>query len=142
MFRRRAGAVAAAVLGDVVAVTTVVLGILPQAMLNFIALYLMNFLIFGSVSFWRDRQNFGYPSGKLIPHAAQLPNIWLRLHLGIVIAILVAGALWWWLRSSRWGFDLRVIGDSVSAASDRLSSGNCSAAWRITEAARAWAYCT
>ncbi|HEY7283665.1 MAG TPA: ABC transporter permease [Actinomycetota bacterium] len=90
--------------------------VISTLMLNFIALYLMNYLIFGSVSFWRDKQNIGFPSGRLIPDNAQLPNIWLRLHVGIVIAIVVAAALWWWLRSSRWGFDLRVIGDSVSAA--------------------------
>jgi simple sugar transport system permease protein len=90
--------------------------VISTLMLNFIALYLMNYLIFGSVSFWRDRHNITYPAGRLIPHAAQLPNIWLRLHLGIVIAIVLAGTMWWWLRSSRWGFDLRVIGDSVNAA--------------------------
>src|SRR5262249_56050385 len=38
------------------------------------------------------------------------------LHLGLVMAIVVGGVMWWWLRSSRWGFDLRVIGDSISAA--------------------------
>jgi simple sugar transport system permease protein len=85
-------------------------------MLNFIALYLMNYLIFGSVSYWRDRGNITFPAGRLISDAARLPNIWLRLHLGIVIAVGVAAILWWWLRSSRWGFDLRVVGDSISAA--------------------------
>ena len=33
-------------------------------MLNFIALHIMNWLIFGSVSFWRDRENLGFPGGK------------------------------------------------------------------------------
>ena len=90
--------------------------VISTLMLNFIALYLMNFLIFGSVSFWRDRKNITFPGGRLIPRTAQLPDIWLRLHLGFVLALGVAVLLWWWLRSSRWGFDLRVIGDSVRAA--------------------------
>src|SRR5262249_35839657 len=90
--------------------------VISTLMLNFIALYLMNYLIFGSVSFWRDTKRITFPTGRLIPDAAQLPNLWLRLHFGFVIVIVVAVVMWWWLRSSRWGFDLRVIGDSVSAA--------------------------
>src|SRR5262249_30829841 len=90
--------------------------VISTLMLNFIALYLMNYLIFGSVSFWRDTERITFPSRRLIPDAAELPTIWLRLHLGFLIAIVLAGVMWWWLRSSRWGFDLRVIGDSISAA--------------------------
>lgn len=90
--------------------------VISTLMLNFIALYLMNYLIFGSVSFWRDKERLSFPSGRLIPEVAELPRIWLRLHVGIVIAVAVALLLWWLLRSSRWGFDLRVIGDSPRAA--------------------------
>src|SRR5262249_15899833 len=59
--------------------------VISTLMLNFIALYLMNYLIFGSVSFWRDTERITFPSGRLIPDAAELPNIWLRLHLGFLI---------------------------------------------------------
>ncbi|MGQ0670768.1 MAG: ABC transporter permease [Actinomycetota bacterium] len=90
--------------------------VISTLMLNFIALYLMNYLIFGSVSFWRDKERLSFPSGRLIPEVAELPRIWLRLHVGIVIAVAVALLLWWLLRSSRWGFELRVIGDSPRAA--------------------------
>lgn len=90
--------------------------VISTLMLNFIALYLMNYLIFGSVSFWRDKERLSFPSGRLIPEVAELPRIWLRLHVGILIAVAVALLLWWLLRSSRWGFDLRVIGDSPRAA--------------------------
>jgi ABC-type uncharacterized transport system permease subunit len=90
--------------------------VISTLMLNFIALYLMNYLIFGSVSFWRDRARLSFPSGRIIPEVAELPRVWLRLHVGIVIAVAVALLLWWLLRSSRWGFDIRVIGDSPRAA--------------------------
>jgi simple sugar transport system permease protein len=90
--------------------------VITTLMLNFVALHLMNYLIFGSVSFWRDRERLSFPSGRFIPEGAHLPEIWLRLHAGFVIAILVAGVVWWALRSSTWGFAVRVIGDSPAAA--------------------------
>jgi len=92
--------------------------VISTLMLNFVALHLMNYLIFGSESFWRDQNPFysGFPSGRAIPAAAELPRVWLRLNAGFPIAVAVALLIWWALRSSRWGFDLRVIGDSPAAA--------------------------
>ncbi len=90
--------------------------VISTLMLNFIALHLMNYLIFGSVSFWRDPEYLAFPAGRDIPAAAELPRIWLRLHWGFPIAIATAALVWWVLRSSRWGFDVRVIGDSPRAA--------------------------
>jgi simple sugar transport system permease protein len=90
--------------------------VITTLMLNFVALYLMNYLIFGSKSFWRDKERLSFPSGRFIPDDTFLPTVWLRLHIGFVIACAVALLLWWLLRSSTWGFDLRVIGDSVPAA--------------------------
>jgi ABC-type uncharacterized transport system permease subunit len=91
--------------------------VITTLMLNFVALHLMNYLIFGSVSFWRDREQLSFPSGRRIPEVAELPTIWLdRLHWGFVIAVATSVVMWWWLRSSRWGFGIRVIGDSPPAA--------------------------
>jgi simple sugar transport system permease protein len=92
--------------------------VISTLMLNFVALHFMNYLIFGSESFWRDKDPFyaGFPSGRVIPEVAQLPRLWLRLHAGFLIAIAAALVLWWLLRVTRWGFDIRVIGDSPAAA--------------------------
>ena len=89
--------------------------VITTLMLNFVALYFMNYLIFGTVSFWRDPGR-NYPQGKLIPDAAELPIISHRLHYGLVIALVAALVLWWSLRGSTWGFELRTIGDSPSAS--------------------------
>jgi ABC-type uncharacterized transport system permease subunit len=89
--------------------------VISTLMLNFVGLYLMNYLIFGSVSFWRDREALSFPRGRLIPLDAELPQIWMRLSLGLPIAVAVAMLFWWILRSSRWGFEIRVIGDSPLA---------------------------
>ena len=90
--------------------------VISTLMLNFVALHLVNYLIFGTVSFWRDPEYLAFPSGRDIPAVAELPRIWLRLHWGFPIAVATAVLLWWVLRSSRWGFDVRVIGDSPRAA--------------------------
>ena len=89
--------------------------VITTLMLNFVALYFMNYLIFGSVSFWRDPEAT-FPQGKIIPDAAQLPIISYRLHYGLLIALAAALVLWWSLRGTTWGFELRTIGDSPAAS--------------------------
>ena len=89
--------------------------VITTLMFNFVALYFMNYLIFGSVSFWRDPEAT-FPQGKIVPDAAQLPIISHRLHYGLLIALAAALALWWSLRGTTWGFELRTIGDSPAAS--------------------------
>ncbi len=89
--------------------------IITTLMLNFVALGLMNYLIFGSQSFWRDPRRT-VPGGKRLPDSAILPTLSGRLHFGIIVAVVAAVALWWVLRRTAWGFQVRTIGDSPSAA--------------------------
>ncbi|MGI9625152.1 MAG: ABC transporter permease [Acidimicrobiales bacterium] len=89
--------------------------VITTLMLTFIALSFMNYLIFGSVSFWRD-PDATFPVGKVIPESAELPLVSYRLHYGVFIALAAAVILWWVLRRTTWGFELRTIGDSPSAS--------------------------
>lgn len=89
--------------------------VITTLMLNFVALSFMNYLIFGSVSFWRDTEAT-FPEGKPIPASAELPVVSHRLHYGIAVAVVAAVVLWWALRRTSWGFELRTIGDSRPAA--------------------------
>jgi len=89
--------------------------IITTLMLNFVALSVMNYLIFGSQSFWRDPRRT-VPGGKRLPEAAIMPSLSGRLHVGIIIAVVAALILWWALRRTSWGFQIRTIGDSPSAA--------------------------
>jgi len=90
--------------------------VVSTLMLNFIALQIMNWLIFGGNSFWYDDFNRGFPAGRIIPDSAQLPTFWGRADVGILIAIALALGLWVTIRWARWGFELRVIGSSSRAA--------------------------
>ncbi len=112
------GALGGALWAQLAAVPKAMFGtdeIITTLMLNFVALGLMNYLIQGSRSFWRNPTH-PVPQGKEIPESAQLPEVFERLHAGFFIAIAVAVALWLATRSTSWGFRLKVIGDSPRAA--------------------------
>jgi general nucleoside transport system permease protein len=91
--------------------------IITTLLLNFVALYLMRYLIYGSASYWRDPASTNFPQGKPIPEEAYLPVFGLtRIHLGLAVALLAAALLWALLSRTRFGYDVRVVGDSEAAA--------------------------
>lgn len=113
-----AGAIAGAVWAAFAAVPRALLGadeIITTLMLNFVALSFMNYLIFGSMSFWRDPER-PVPQGLALPESAELPILSGRLHWGIFVAAGAAIGLWLLMQRTTWGFDLRTIGDSEAAA--------------------------
>jgi simple sugar transport system permease protein len=91
-----------------------VLEVISTIMLNFIALHLVSYLVRGPL-----QEPLGiYPQSPSIPAAARLPLLAApsRLHAGIVIAIIAAPALWWFLRSTAAGLRLRAVGANPHAA--------------------------
>lgn len=114
-----AGGVGGAIWASVAAIPRVYLGtneIITTLMLNFIALSFMNFLIFGSSSPWRDPAVSTFPSGRPIPANAMLHRFFERLDVGIFIALGLTIAAWWLVGKTRWGFAVRVVGDSPATA--------------------------
>jgi simple sugar transport system permease protein len=96
--------------------------IITSLMLNYVAALILNYLVFDSLSYWRDTTSASgkvFPQGKTLSDAASWP-IWtihgLGLPLGFLIAILVAALLWVLYQRTRFGFELQVIGDSPRAA--------------------------
>jgi len=59
-----------------------------------------------------------YPQSAALGPAAHLPRLIgaTRLHLGALIALAIAPALWWALRSTAAGFRVRAVGASADAA--------------------------
>ncbi len=114
-----AGAVGGAFFAGFAAVPKVYLGtneIITTLMLNFIALNFMNFLIFGSKSPWRDPASSTFPQGRPLPESARIPEFLNRLDYGIFVATAVALAAWYLIEKTRWGFELRTVGDSPETA--------------------------
>lgn len=91
-----------------------VLEVISTIMLNFIALYLVSFLVRGPL----QEPTHIFPQTSSIVSAARLPLILptTRLHAGFIIAV-IAGVLgWWMLRNTAAGFRLRLTGANPSAA--------------------------
>ena len=83
-------------------------------LLNYVALDLMLFLIYDS---WKDAKGSGQPVTAPLPVAERFPLLGTTgVHAGILLAVGATGLAWWALRSTRWGFQLRVVGGNPEAA--------------------------
>ena len=95
--------------------------ILTSLMLNYVAGYLLTYLIFDSASYWRDTSTLNarsFPQGKPMPDASNWYTFGhsVVVPLGFVIGLAVAAALWFLYSRTRFGFEVSVIADSPRAA--------------------------
>lgn len=86
---------------------------LTSLMLNYVAILMASNLYYGP---WRDPQGFGFPGTAQFPPAAWLPRLWGRAHWGLIFAAIAALMLWFILNRTRWGFELKIIGENKTAA--------------------------
>lgn len=95
--------------------------IITTLMMNYIAVAWMNFWIFGV---WSEG---GFQMSPKFPVNAWLPRLLdyaksvlsfrgLTTHGGLLIAIVAAVILWFIVNRSRWGYEIRLIGDNPQAA--------------------------
>ncbi|HDQ92895.1 MAG TPA: ABC transporter permease, partial [Synergistetes bacterium] len=83
-------------------------------MLNYVAIHLVEYYIYGP---WRDPSSLGFPMTAPFPASARLPLFFdSRVHLGIFAAIILVLAYRLIIRWTRWGFEIRAIGDNPKAA--------------------------
>ena len=96
--------------------------ILTSLMLNYVAGYLIYYLIYDSTSYWRDLTSFRarvFPLGKYISSAAYWPGLTfdnMIVPFGFLVGIVAAFLLWTLIRSTGFGFEMRVVSDSPAAA--------------------------
>lgn len=82
-------------------------------LLNFVALYLLLFLIYQP---WRENP-VGQPSTRELVDTAKLPVLsGTTIHVGIVVALLAVVAVHLVLGRTRWGFRISVAGGNAEAA--------------------------
>ena len=95
--------------------------IITTLMLNYVAIFWNNFWIFDK---WSDA---GFQMTPTFDRSAWLPRLadlardypffsGITLHLGVVFGILAAIFVWWVFARSRWGYEIKLIGDNPEAA--------------------------
>ena len=95
--------------------------VISTLMLNYIAIALVNFFVF---AVWSEG---GFQMSETFPKNAWLPRLGdygkavplfrgLTTHLGLVFALIAVVILWYILYRSRWGYEIRLIGDNPRAA--------------------------
>ncbi len=91
-----------------------VLEVISTIMLNFVALYLVSYLVRGPI----QEPTHVYPQTAPIARAAELPRFGAttRLHAGFGIAVLACAFAWWAMTYTAAGFRLRVVGANPRAA--------------------------
>ena len=89
--------------------------ILTSLMLTYVAELILIYLVTGP---WRDPEGYGFPQTALFSAAATAPALFsgYRVHVGVVVALLVALLGWVVLARSVVGFQLRVVGQAPRAA--------------------------
>lgn len=89
--------------------------IVSSLLLNYVALNLVNYFIFGSRTVLRSDSPF--PEGQEIAASAQLDGFGrTNTYPTLVIAVVLAAGLWWFIRRSNFGYETSVMADSPSAA--------------------------
>ena len=93
--------------------------VIVTIMMNFIAYRTLDYLLKTEL-FQREGRND--PVSKTVEASAQLPQLlgWLnpalRVHLGLIVALLVTAFIWWLLFRTTTGFEFRAVGANPSAA--------------------------
>lgn len=86
-------------------------------MLNLVALYLVQYLILGSHSYWRDPESPTFPQGKPLPDAAVLPTFGTTsVHAGLFVALASVAVVAFVMYRTRLGLDMKIMGDAPNAA--------------------------
>jgi simple sugar transport system permease protein len=87
--------------------------IITTLMLNYIAILWVQHLYYGP---WKDPQGFGFPGTALFPEFTWLPRLTGRLHMGLIFALVAAALIWLVLDRTRWGYEIRLIGENQVSA--------------------------
>ena len=95
--------------------------IISSLMLNYIAVAWVNFWIFGVWSEGGFQMSPKFPNSAWLPRLAEYAKEYpvfrgLTTHAGLLIGIVAAVILWLIVYRSRWGYEIRLIGDNAQAA--------------------------
>ncbi|MFP3919243.1 ABC transporter permease [Lysinibacillus telephonicus] len=88
--------------------------LISSLMLNYIALLLLDYLVYGP---WRDPQGFNFPgTQEFTPYQLLASLGGTRLHFGLIFALAAVILFAFFLAKTRWGYELRLLGANPVAA--------------------------
>jgi simple sugar transport system permease protein len=89
--------------------------ILVSLMLVYVAVQLLQYMVYGP---WKDPNGYNFPQTKTFEAATQIPKLMSgsRVTIGVVLALIGAGAIWVYLYRTRAGFAQQVGGMAPAAA--------------------------
>ncbi len=88
--------------------------IITTLMLNYVAILWYSHLF---TSVWNDPQGFGFPGSALFERFTWFPRFFdTRLHFGLVLGLIAAVFVWVLFDRTRFGYEIRLIGDNPEAA--------------------------
>ncbi|MBN2047146.1 MAG: ABC transporter permease [Anaerolineaceae bacterium] len=95
--------------------------VISTLMMNYIAIAWCNFFIFNVWSEGGFQMSPKFPRASWLPrltdYAKQVPEFaGLTTHLGLIVALVVMVIIWFVLYRSKWGYEIRLIGDNPKAA--------------------------
>jgi general nucleoside transport system permease protein len=95
--------------------------IISTLMMNYIAVFWNNYFIYAVWSEGGFQMSKSFPKTAWLPRLADLSKAipWTRgltTHLGLLFALVAAAVIWFILYRSKWGYEIRLIGDNPKAA--------------------------
>lgn len=88
--------------------------LITSLMLNYVALLLLNYLVYDA---WRDPKGFNFPgTPEFTPYQMLATFGGTRLHVGLVFAIITVVIFAFILKKTRWGYELKLLGANPIAA--------------------------
>jgi ABC-type uncharacterized transport system permease subunit len=83
-------------------------------LLNYVALYTVGYFVHGPL---KDPASFNWPFSPELANQLRLPALsGSRVHIGIIIAVVIAIIVWYIVAKTRVGFGIRVVGGNALAA--------------------------
>jgi simple sugar transport system permease protein len=101
--------------------------ILVSLMLVYVAIQLLNFLVYGP---WKDPQGYNFPQTKTFEAVTQMPRLMdgSRITIGLILALIGAGAVWVFLFRTYAGY-AQIVGGLAPAAARYAGFSSRRALW-------------
>ncbi|NHN31022.1 ABC transporter permease [Paenibacillus agricola] len=88
--------------------------LITSLMLNYIAILLMDYFVYGP---WKDPKGMNFPGTPIFSLGQQLLTLGgTRLHMGLIFGLIAVVIYAIWMKYTRWGYELRLLGANPNAA--------------------------